>query len=178
MTRPALSRVWPLPALLACAVVPWIPGLPLFWITLLNYAGIASVLVIGLVVLTGIGGMTSFGQASFLGFGAYTTALLSIHGISPWLTLPAAIGVTMLAALAIGAVTLRLSGHYLALGTMAWGVSLYYVAANLDFFGRNDGISDIPPVSVFGVKLIDGRLYFTLVWLVVVLACVATNNLL
>jgi branched-chain amino acid transport system permease protein len=173
-----VSRLWPLPALLLCAVAPWIPGLPLFWITLLNYAGIASVLVIGLVVLTGIGGMTSFGQASFLGFGAYTTALLSTQGWSPWLALPVAIGVTALAALIIGAITLRLSGHYLALGTLAWGVSLYYVAANLDSLGRNDGISNIPPLSLFGTKLIDGRLYFTLVWVCVVLACLATTNLL
>jgi branched-chain amino acid transport system permease protein len=173
-----VSRLWPLPALLLCAVVPWIPGVPLFWITLLNYAGIASVLVIGLVVLTGIGGMTSFGQASFLGFGAYTTALLSTQGWSPWLALPVAIGVTALAALVIGAITLRLSGHYLALGTLAWGVSLYYVAANLDSLGRNDGISNIPPLSLFGTKLIDGRLYFTLVWVCVVLACLATTNLL
>jgi branched-chain amino acid transport system permease protein len=173
-----VSRLWPLPALLLCAVVPWIPGVPLFWITLLNYAGIASVLVIGLVVLTGIGGMTSFGQASFLGFGAYSTALLSTQGWSPWLALPVAIGVTALAALVIGAITLRLSGHYLALGTLAWGVSLYYVAANLDSLGRNDGISNIPPLSLFGTKLIDGRLYFTLVWVCVVLACLATTNLL
>ena len=105
-----MSRLWPLPALLLCAVAPWIPGLPLFWITLLNYAGIASVLVIGLVVLTGIGGMTSFGQASFLGFGAYTTALLSTQGWSPWLALPVAIGVTALAALIIYLGARRVAG--------------------------------------------------------------------
>jgi branched-chain amino acid transport system permease protein len=177
MTR--LRRLWPLPALALCAVLPWLPGLPLFWVTLLNYAGISSIVVIGLVVLTGIGGMTSFGQASFVGFGAYTTALLSTQaGVSPWLALPAAIAVSAVAALVIGQVTLRLSGHYLALGTIAWSVSLYYTFANLDFFGRNDGISGIPPLSVAGVKLIDSRLYFTVVWAGVVLALVATANLL
>ena len=173
-----MSRVWVVPAAAMCLALPWVPGIPLYWISLLNQAGIAAVLVIGLVVLTGIGGMTSFGQASFLGFGAYTTALLTQGGWSPWLGLPAAVAVTVLAALLIGAVTLRLSGHYLALCTMAWGVSLYYVVANLDLFGRNDGLTDIPPVAVFGTRLIGARLYFPLVWLIVLAACLASWNLL
>src|SRR5882724_3245793 len=156
-----MTRLWPLPALLLCAVFPWVPGLPAFWITLLNYIGIAAVVAVGLVVLTGIGGMTSFGQAGLLGIGAYATAILSkIYGVSPWLGLPAALVVTVMVAFLIGSVTLRLSGHYLALGTIAWSVCLYYVFANLDFFGRNDGISGIPALDVLGVKLIDGRYSF------------------
>ena len=68
-------------------------------------------------------GITSFGQATFMGFGAYATALLTAHagpgpGWSPWLSLPAAVVASGLASLVIGAVTLRLSGHYLALGTI------------------------------------------------------------
>ena len=174
-----MSRYWPLPALAACALVPWLPGLPVFWLTLLNYIGISAILVVGVVVLTGIGGMTSFAQASFLGFGAYASAVLSTHyGLSPWLGLPAAIAVSAVAAGLIGAVTLRLRGHYLALGTMAVAMSLYYLFANLDFFGRNDGISGIPPLNLFGLSLVDGRLYLTLIWAVLVLVIVATNNLL
>ena len=85
------ARRWTIPALLLCVALPWLPVLPAFWVTLANYIGVAAVLVIGLVVLTGVGGMTSFGQASFLGFGAYTTAILTTQaGVSPWLTLPTA----------------------------------------------------------------------------------------
>jgi branched-chain amino acid transport system permease protein len=168
-----------LPALLLCATVPWLPFIPPFWITLANTIGIAGIIAIGLVVLTGVAGITSFGQASFMGFGAYTTAILTTQaGVSPWLALPAALLVSALAALLIGAITLRLSGHYLAVGTIAWSVSLYYTFANLDLFGRNDGIAGIPPLSLFGTKLIDGRLYFTVVWAGVVLAALATANLL
>jgi len=174
-----LARFWPLPVLAACILLPWLPGVPAFWITLLDYIGISAIVVLGLVVLTGIGGMTSFGQASFLGFGAYTTAILTVHaGWSPWLTLPVALVVAGVAAFAIGAVTLRLSGHYLALGTMAWSVSLYYVFANLDFFGRNDGIPGIPPLSIAGYRLIDPRAYFGVVAAGVILSVVATRNLL
>ena len=171
--------LWPLPALLLCLVFPWLPALPPFWVTLGSYIGISGIVAIGLVVLTGVGGITSFGQASFLGFGAYTTAILTVQtGMSPWLTLPVALAVSALAALLIGAITLRLSGHYLAVGTLAWSVSLYYTFANLDLFGRNDGISGIPPLSLDGLRLIDGRLYFSVIWIGVVLAALATANLL
>jgi branched-chain amino acid transport system permease protein len=57
-----------------------------------------------------------------------------------------------------------LSGHYLALGTIAWGVALYYAFANLDLVGRNDGISGLPPLSLFGVDLFDGRASFGVIW--------------
>ncbi len=174
------GTIWRVPAaVILCIGIPWVPGVPNYWFTLLDTIGISAFVVIGLVVLTGIGGMTSFGQAGFVGFGAYTTALLTTRlGMSPWLTLPAVIVVSGALALLIGLVLLRLSSHYLAVGTLAWSVSLYYVFANTDFFGRNDGIGSIPPLSVGGVALIDNRWYFSVVWLGVLLAVLATRNLL
>jgi branched-chain amino acid transport system permease protein len=174
-----MTRWWPVPALLLCILLPWLPGLPLFWVTLANMIGISAIVATGLVVLTGIGGMTSFAQASFMGFGAYATAILSTReGISPWLGLPAAMAASGLAAFAIGAVTLRLKAHYLALGTIAWSVSLFYLFGNLDFVGRNDGISAIPPLSIMGLRLIDVRLSATLIGITLVAVTVATSNLL
>jgi branched-chain amino acid transport system permease protein len=174
-----MRAVWAIPALLLAVALPWLPVLPPFWITLTNYIGVSAVVVIGLVVLTGVGGITSFGQASFLGFGAYTTAILTTqYGISPWLTLPVAILVTAAVALPIGAITLRLSGHYLALGTIAWSVALYYTFGGLEFFGRNDGIRAIPPLRLFGWDLIDARASCGVIWCTVVIALVLTANLL
>ena len=173
-----MTRLWPLALLAAWLCVPLLP-VPNFWITLANYAGIAAIVATGLVVLTGYGGMTSFGQATFMGFGAYTTALLTTQaGVSPWLALPCAMLAAGTAAVLIGAVTLRLSGHYLALGTIAWSVSLYYVFANLDLFGRNDGISGIPPLRIGDVALTSSRGYFVVVWAAVALVLLATRNLL
>ena len=175
----ALRPFWPLPALLVALLLPWLPGLPAFWVTLANYTGISSIVAIGLVVLTGISGMTSFGQATILGLGAYTTAVLSKYcDISPWLGLPAGLIVTAAGASLLGAVTVRLSGHYLALGTIAWSVGLYYTFANLDLLGRNDGISGIPPITILDLKLLDGRASFSVIWIGVILAALATNNLL
>ena len=174
-----MTRWLAIPAMLLCVAVPWLPGLPLFWVTLANMIGISAIIATGLVVLTGIGGMTSFAQASFMGFGAYATAILSArHGLSPWLGLPAAMASSGLAAFAIGAITLRLKAHYLALGTIAWSVSLYYLFGNLDFVGRNDGISAIPPLTIAGFRIIDVRLSATLIGVTLIGVTIATSNLL
>ena len=116
--------------------------LPEFYVTLLNYIGLYAIVALGLVMLTGVGGLTSFGQAAFVGLGAYTSAYLTtVHGVSPWLTLPAGLLVTGVVALSLGLVTLRLSGHFLPLGTIAWGMSLYYLFGNLDALGGHTGMS-------------------------------------
>ncbi len=166
-------------AFLVALAVPLLPGVPPFWVTLLDYIGLYAIVAIGLVVLTGIGGMTSFGQAMFVGFGSYATAILTTrYGLSPWSSLPIAIVVTAVAATLIGAITLNLSGHYLPVGTMAWNISFYYAAGNLDFFRRYDGISGIPPLTIFGVSLLDGARLYYLILVVVALAMIATRNLL
>src|ERR1700759_5837254 len=117
-------RTWGPLALVAILIaLPLLP-LPDFWIIQLNYIGIYTLPVLGLVLLTGVGGLTSFGQAAFVGIGAYTSAVLTLQfGLSPWLMLPASLVVTMFVAALIGAITVRLSGHYLPLGTIAWGIA-------------------------------------------------------
>jgi branched-chain amino acid transport system permease protein len=164
---------------LAILIAPFTGLMPDYWITLFNYIGISSLVAIGLVLLTGVGGMTSFGQAAFVGFGAYTTAVLTTRfGISPWLTLPASLLVTMAVAGLIGAITVRLSGHYLPLGTIAWGIAFFYLFGNIDWLGAHDGLAGIPPLRLGTHPLIDPRDYFVVVWIAVVLAVIATQNLL
>jgi branched-chain amino acid transport system permease protein len=162
--------------------------LPEFHITLLNYIGLYALVALGLVLLTGVGGLTSFGQAAFVGIGAYTTAYLTTTeglpdivawlGVSPWLTLPAAVLLTVAVAAMLGLLTLRLSGHYLPLGTIAWGMSLYFLFGNVSFLGGHTGVSGIPAINLFGVDLKDGRYFFYLIWVVVLGALWATQNLL
>src|SRR5512147_709554 len=160
---------------LVMALIPLVPGIPPFWIVLLDNIGLAALVAMGLVLLTGVGGLTSFGQAAFCGFGAYTTAVLTTtYGLSPWLTLPMSLLVSGGAAVLLGLVTVRLSGHYLPLGTIAWGISLYYLFSKLEFLGRNDGISGIPPLSIGKFKMIDpGSIYFA-IWTAVLLSALLT----
>ena len=161
------------------AAIPFIPGVPPFWIVLLNNIGLAALVAMGLVLLTGVGGLTSFGQAAFCGFGAYTTAVLTTaYGVSPWLALPASLVVSGVAAVLLGLVTVRLSGHYLPLGTIAWGLGLFYLFSKLEFLGRNDGISAIPPLSIGSLKMIDpGTIYYA-IWIAVLVSALLTMNLL
>jgi branched-chain amino acid transport system permease protein len=171
---------WPV-LLFACVMVaiPLIPGVPPFWIVLSDNIGLSALVAMGLVLLTGVGGLTSFGQAAFCGFGAYTTAVLTTaYGVSPWLALPASLIVSGVAAVVLGLVTVRLSGHYLPLGTIAWGLGLFYLFSKLEFLGRNDGISAIPPLSVGSLKMIDpGTIYFA-IWAAVLISALLTMNLL
>src|SRR5215813_12684543 len=104
---------WPILIFAAVmAAVPFIPGMPPFWIVLLDNIGLSALVAMGLVLLTGVGGLTSFGQAAFCGFGAYTTAVLTTtYGLSAWLTLPLSLLVSGAAAVLLGVVTVRLSGH-------------------------------------------------------------------
>ncbi|MDO8398766.1 MAG: branched-chain amino acid ABC transporter ATP-binding protein/permease [Bradyrhizobium sp.] len=161
------------------AVIPLIPGMPPFWIVLLNNIGLAALVAMGLVLLTGVGGLTSFGQAAFCGFGAYTTAVLSTaYGMSPWLTLPLSLLVSGGAAVLLGLVTVRLSGHYLPLGTIAWGIGLFYLFSKLEFLGRNDGITGIPPLSIGTLKMLDAGTIYYAIWIAVLICALLSMNLL
>ena len=167
----------------AIAAIAMLAAVP-FWaadftVTLLNYIGIYTLVALGVVLLTGVGGLTSFGQAAFVGIGAYATAwLTTVAGVSPWLGLIFALTLTGLVAALLGAVTLRLSGHYLPLGTIAWGLAIYYLLGNIEALGGHNGISGIPPISIASVSLTSNLAIFYLIWVAVALAMVLVANLL
>src|SRR3569833_199630 len=175
-----MKQRWPILLFaLVMAVIPYVPGMPPFWIVLPDNIGLAALVAMGLVLLTGVGGLTSFGQAAFVGFGAYTTAVLTTtYGMSPWLTLPLSLLVSGLLAVLLGLITVRLSGHYLPLGTLAWGLGLFYLFSKLEFLGRNDGSSAIPPLSIGTFKMLSpGSIYYA-IWVAVILSALLTMNLL
>ncbi|OZI67170.1 branched-chain amino acid ABC transporter ATP-binding protein/permease [Bordetella genomosp. 11] len=167
------------------AVAPWL--LPPFYVSLLETIGLHALVVLGLVLLTGIAGLTSFGQAAFVGVGAYTAALLATRaaslpawlawlGASPWLALAAGLALAFVLACLLGAITLRLSGHFLPLGTIAWGLSLYLAFAAIPGLGGFSGIGGIPPLRIAGLVLGDRGMYY-MIWLFLMLAVWTTLNL-
>ncbi|WP_232834586.1 ABC transporter permease subunit [Rhodoferax ferrireducens] len=162
---------------LALALLPLVFGS--FSISLLNDIGIGALVALGLVLLTGVGGATSFGQAAFVGIGAYGTAwLTTTQGVSPWLGLLFALLLTGLAAFAIGALTLRLSGHYLPLSSIAWGLSIALLFGNVEALGRHSGLSNISPLALGPWSLADPRSIYYLIWTLVGLACLFSHNVL
>ena len=175
-----MAQRWPVVLFaLVMAALPFIPEMPPFWIVLLDNIGLSALVAMGLVLLTGVGGLTSFGQAAFCGFGAYTTAVLSTaYGLSPWLTLPLALIVSGVFAVGLGLITVRLSGHYLPLGTIAWGLGLFYLFSKLEFLGRNDGISRIPPLQIGSLRMLDPDTIYFAIWTAVIVSAILTMNLL
>ncbi len=121
--------------------------LPPFYVTLAGYIGLATLVALGLVLLTGISGQTSFGQASFVGLAAYATTLLTkLAGQSPIIGLVAGLLVTGAIAWLLGLITARLSGHFLALVSVAWGISFFSLFGTLPLLHGFNGIGDIPPL--------------------------------
>lgn len=163
------------------AAVPIVALLPLpdFWIAQLNYIGLYALVSLGLVLLTGVAGLTSFGQAAFVGIGAYTTAYLALNlDVSPWLNLLIGLGLTAISALVVGVITLRMSGHYLPLATIAWGLSLYYLMGNLEALGKYDGLQGLESLSLSSIDIGQGRVFFVLCWAFLLAGAVALINLL
>ncbi|WPG38911.1 branched-chain amino acid ABC transporter ATP-binding protein/permease [Variovorax sp. EBFNA2] len=178
---------------LACIVAlalawGWLPD---FTVAVLSNIGLYALVAAGLVMLTGVGGMTSFGQAAFVGMGAYATAWictsptaagwlggLAGSALVPWLGLLLGLVLTFALAWALGAVTLKLSGHYLPLCTIAWGLSLYFLLGNMEFLGGQTGITGVPPLVVAGISLASPRALGVVIWAVLLLALWALHNLL
>jgi branched-chain amino acid transport system permease protein len=150
-----------------------------FSITLLNFIGIYALAVLGLVLLSGIGGMLSFGQAAFVGIAAYATAWLTVEAdYSPWIGLAVGLVLTGLVAAILGAVTLRLGGHFLSLSTIAWGLATYFLFGNLPMLGQYNGISGIPPISIAGYALSSSDSIYYLIWAFLIVSIVLSANLL
>jgi branched-chain amino acid transport system permease protein len=150
-----------------------------FSITLLNFIGIYALAVLGLILLSGIGGMLSFGQAAFVGIAAYATAWLTVKaGHSPWIGLAVGLVLTGLVAAILGAVTLRLGGHFLSLSTIAWGLATYFLFGNLPMLGQYSGISGIPPISIAGYALASSDSIYYLIWAFLIVSIVLSANLL
>ncbi|ODU05821.1 MAG: ABC transporter permease [Pseudonocardia sp. SCN 72-86] len=103
---------------------------------------VLALMAIGWNVMSGFGGMFSFGHAAYYGIGAYTSVwLLTTHGVSPWIGMIAGAVVAALVAVAIGFLSLRyrLKGAYFALATFAFAEMLRLFVTNSDTFNRASG---------------------------------------
>ncbi|HML14761.1 MAG TPA: ATP-binding cassette domain-containing protein [Xanthobacteraceae bacterium] len=171
------ARLVTILAVVLLAVAPAIFG-P-FTITLMNYIGVYALAALGLVLLTGCSGLTSFGQAAFVGIGAYATAwYTAVAGGSPWIGLVLALASTGLVATGLGAATLRLGGHFLPLSTIAWGIAIFFLFGNIDALGRYGGLSGIPAISLGPFSLADTTANYFLIWALLGAVMLLARNLL
>jgi branched-chain amino acid transport system permease protein len=159
-----------------------------FWLSVLDYAGIAAIGAIGLNLLTGYTGQVSLGHAFFIGAGAYTAAQVGGELDLPlpvWLLAATALGAAIGAIL--GPFALRLRGNYLAIVTLGILFLGEHLFRNLkDVTGGNSGTSvnaeaklggfDFADLSLLGSNYSLNQGFFWLIWgLVIVCALLAKN---
>jgi branched-chain amino acid transport system permease protein len=112
-----------------------------FYLELFRRIMIFAIAAASLNLILGYGGMVSFGHAAYLGVGAYAVGVLAHYGVySGWLQWTLAIGASAVVALAIGAVSIRTSGIYFIMITLAFTQMLYYLGISIEEFGGDDGL--------------------------------------
>jgi len=138
------------------------------------FAGIFSLVSVGLSLLMGYAGQISLAQAAFFGIGAYTSAILTSKlGINPWLAIPVGASVSGAVAWFVGVPALRLKGHYLAMATLGFGVIVNIVLGEeVKWTGGPSGMADIPALRIAGHKIVSETAWYYLVWSVVFLALI------
>ncbi len=129
-----------------------------------NMALIAGVAVLGLQVIVGLTGQFSFGHAAFYGVGAYTSALVTTKlGLGFIVAVPLAGVVAALAGLVVAPI-LRLSGHFLAMATLAMGEIVFLLIVNLKWLTNGAyGIYSIPAPGLLGYEIESEQAYFVLI---------------
>ena len=124
-----------------------------FYTELVTKVMILAIFALSLDLLVGFTGLVSFGHAAFFGVGAYTLGLLAprYEAANLWLTLPVAIVVAGICALAVGAFVVRVKGIYFIMVTLAFAQMFYFVFHDTKFGRGSDGISmNFKPVATIG----------------------------
>ena len=112
-----------------------------FYLDLVRRIMILAIAAVSLNLILGYGGLVSFGHAAYLGVGAYAVGILGFYGLTNgWLQWAVAMGASALVALAIGAVSIRTSGIYFIMITLAFTQMLYYLGISIAEFGGDDGM--------------------------------------
>lgn len=159
-------------------------GTPLFlkdpyFLEILIFIGIYSLIAMGLNLLMGYAGQISLGHAAFYAIGAYTVGLLTTRFHIPFFAAAgAALLLTGIVAYLIGVPSLKLKGHYLAMATLAFGEIVYIcLNAAVDITGGPSGIAGIPQLQIGGFVFNTETRYFYLVWTITILFFIFTRNL-
>jgi branched-chain amino acid transport system permease protein len=138
-----------------------------FLITLFTRILILAMAAASLNLIMGYGGMVSFGHAIYIGIGGYVVGILAQEGFpSGFVQWPAALIVSALFALVIGALCLRTRGVYFIMITLAFAQLLYYVAVGLDRYGGDDGLTIYARSQFAGLINLSSKTQFYYVCLV------------
>jgi len=160
-------------AIVLLAALPPVAGLlhQPFYIDLARRIMIFAIAAISLDLILGYGGLVSFGHAAYLGIGGYAIGILAFYGINNgWLQWAVAILASALGALVIGAVSIRTSGIYFIMITLAFTQMLYYLGISLEAYGGDDGMRLKVKSQFSGLVDLDNPVAFYYVVLVLMVA--------
>lgn len=191
MTKETILNLGLLCALLAVSISAWLWDEP-FLVTLATRAVIFAIAGIGLNFALGFGGLVSFGHAAYFGLGGYVMGILAFHAqtytplfdgafVIPgtksmpviWLC---AIVVGGIAALAIGALSLRTTGVYFIMITLAFGQMFYYFTISWSAYGGEDGLSIYVRNSFWGLNTMDPIQFFAICFVLLILVLVFVSR--
>jgi len=138
-----------------------------------------AILAVSLNLLMGYAGQISLGHAAFFGIGAYSSALLTTHQQwNPLLSIAAGLVITAVIAFVIARPILRLKGHYLAMATLGFGIIVSIVLVQQEgMTGGPDGLSDIPPLVLFGLAIESDFQWYVVMAVSLLLIIWLVNNL-
>lgn len=150
-----------------------------YFITKFTFAGIYAIIAVALGLLMGFAGQISLGHAAFYGVGAYTSAVLTTtYGMNPLVSLLFSMLFPAIIAFLISFTLSRLSGYYLAMATLAFGIIVNVLLVEWkSVTGGASGLYNIPKIEIFGYKFTQGLPYFYLVWGVAFVIVILSLNI-
>jgi branched-chain amino acid transport system permease protein len=168
-----------LPWAVTCAMLAYAIIFGGYFVTIMSFAMIYAVFVVGLNLFMGFAGQVSFGHNAFAALSGYASAILTAN--YAWDPLPAfavGLGLSLVVALLVGWPTLRLKGHYLAMATLAIGLIVYEVAIQWDSLTQGYmGISGIAPLGIAGYEIVSDRGKLLVLIVIAALATLAAMRL-
>lgn len=146
---------------------------------LANLSLIYVIVALGLNFIYGYTGYISFAQAAFFGIGAYTTALLGVdHHFSFWLALPLSGIMAAIFGMIIGIPSLKLSGHYLAMATIGFGIIVQMLMQNWTSFTHGaSGVNKIPGIKLGSYLLSSATDYYYFLLIFAVITIFITRSI-
>jgi branched-chain amino acid transport system permease protein len=159
-------------------IAPFLLGESYFFETV-NIVGIYAIAVIGLNLILGYAGLISLGHAGFFGLGAYVSAYISIHfQLHPFLAILLSCIMIAVFAFLVAFPLLRMSGYFLALGTLGLGVVLYtLINGGGEITGGPNGLSNIPGFAIGSYQFHSFNDHFYLIWITLLIIFVLAKNL-
>ena len=150
-----------------------------FYLNSMNFIALYSMIALGLCLLVGYGGQLSISHAAFYAIGAYSSAIFCLRlGLHPLIAIVLSQCISALIAWGIGAVVLRLRGHYLAIATLSFGIIIEVLLREMEWLtGGLQGLSGIPVISIFGFNFDTDMRFYYLAWPVTLLLLLFALNL-